>query len=282
MNEEGLSLVSHGPLVAKAREAAGSSDHVVVTFCDSTYRDVLRNWLAALDRLADVPVLVVALDDRLACELEEKQVPVCYLPCDAQANAIWSLRAQAIYALVAAGLNVIHSDVDAVWIKNPMALLERIEADIVSSQGTVYPPECHARWGHVLCYGFIYFRPSCATIELLREAAEIALMEEQFDDQRYLNHQLLTRGVRWSISSPYRVSFGSRWFTCSLGPIMGTCELQSAGVRIAVIPHAYVQRLPNGIEDEAVRYVCHPLSPKDALQKKEVLRQNAAWFIADE
>lgn len=63
---------------------------------------------------------------------------------------------------------------------------------------------------------------------------------------------------------------------------MGTCELQSAGVRIAVIPHAYVQRLPNGIEDEAVRYVCHPLSPKDALQKKEVLRQNAAWFIADE
>ena len=155
--------------------------------------------------------------------LERDGIPVVRAPCERRIQEIWAIRAQAIHAMVAGGLNVTHSDVDAVWIKNPMGLLGEIEADIVSSQGSVHPRECHAQWGHVLCYGFIQLRASEATVELLGEAAAAASREPQFDDQCFLNNQLLARGIEWSVRSPYRIPFRDTSFTCSREPIVGEC-----------------------------------------------------------
>ncbi len=280
LDSENFGSLDSGSLLAKAREVAGSTSSLVITFCDSAYRDVLMNWLQPLRHYGRVPLLVIALDADLASQLERGGVPVIRARCDEGVHGIWAIRAQVLHAMVAGGLNVIHSDVDAVWIKNPMGLLEKIDADIVASQGTVHPPECHAAWGHVLCYGFMLFRASAATVELLGEAAEVASREERFDDQRLLNHQLLARGIKWAVRSPYRLPFRDTLLTCSREPIFGECSVRSGSIRVAIIPHANIQRLPNSIEDPRSIYVSHPLSPKDASKKFGVLSDNGAWFIA--
>jgi nucleotide-diphospho-sugar transferase len=266
-------------LLAKARQVAGSSGDVIITFCNSAYREVLANWLVPIRRYGS-PVLVCALDAALAGELESEGIPVICVSRGGQADdAIWAIRAQVVHALVTGGLGVIHSDVDAVWMKNPLELLDRHDADIVSSQGTVHPRACHAVWGHVLCYGFIKFRARGAVGKLLGKAAESAAREQNFDDQRCLNEQLLSEGVKWTVQSPYRISFAGTAFACSPEPIIGEGVVGGLGLRVVILPHAQVQRLPNSIEDPSDIYVTHPLSPKKASDKKITLRDRGAWFL---
>nr|WP_245290805.1 putative nucleotide-diphospho-sugar transferase [Methyloligella halotolerans] len=181
---------------------------------------------------------------------------------------------------MAAGFNVTHSDADAVWVRDPFPLMDSLEADIVSSQGTIQPPSCHAVWGHVLCYGFIQFRSTPASLTLLREFAELAEGEGKFSDQISLNERLLSLEMEWTVKEPYGLNFREKDFFCSAEPIFGSAESEDLGrISVAILPHAQVQRLPNDVEEKTDAYVRHPLSQKNAEDIETVLRDQDCWFI---
>lgn len=264
-------------LLNAAEVAAGNTRNIVITFCNSAYGVVLENWLIGLKRLGVSNVLVCALDQPLARQLLSQGVPVAFTPCNPALSDIWAIRQGVIHDLLASGFNVLHCDVDAVWLKNPLPLIESFDADIISSQGTTHPNSCHKAWGHVLCYGFIQLRSNPRAIRLVQQSVAEAATCESFDDQRHLNEQLLACGMQWSARSVYQVPCRGGHFTCSPEPILGKNE--ELGLRVVLLPHAQIQRLPNKLEAAQDVFVRHPLSPKNAEKKEAVLRKNGCWFL---
>ena len=56
------------------------------------------------------------------------------------------------YHLIACGIDFVHSDADAVWLRDPIPEYfgPGETADLVASQGTRHPPDVFGRWGFVL------------------------------------------------------------------------------------------------------------------------------------
>ena len=200
----------------EAAAKAATSGKLIVTFCNSNYSRLLDNWLIAIERIGPLPILVCALDKPLELKLREEGVPVTHIPCEGVLSNIWSARISAIQTLVTAGYAVTQSDVDAVWLKNPMPVLECLDADIISSQGTIYPISALREWGHVLCCGFMQFRPTEYAKDLLKDLVFGGVQEEGFDDQKSLNELLLKRGLVWSQSEFLRTALQQR--TLSMQP----------------------------------------------------------------
>jgi Nucleotide-diphospho-sugar transferase len=262
-----------------AANVADARRNLIITFCSSSYSGLLKNWLTAMERLGQFPVLVCALDKALADTLRVEGVPVVCIPCKIDLSDIWSVRTKTIRDLVAAGFNVTQSDVDAVWLRDPRPLMKSLDADIISSQGSVYPNSCLNVWGHVLCCGFIEFRSTGAAKNLLDELAELA-GEEPFDDQKSLNELLMAKGMVWSKSNTYQINFKDQTFVCSREPISGeSCLDPGLGIRVIILPHAQVRRIPNDKESWHEVYVCHPYCPSAQRDTATVLNENNCWFM---
>lgn len=277
---DSLGIPKNLSLLQTASLAADATGNLIITFANSDYASVVDNWLIGLDKLGGLPVMLCALDAELAVRFRREGVPVAHVPYGGSLNDLWAIRAKVIYDLVSAGFNVIHSDADAVWLRDPLPMLDKLEADIISSQGTIFPPSCHDVWGYVLCYGFIQFRASEPSLDVLRELNAQAEETEQFDDQLSLNERLLVLNPRWSVDAPYELTFRNKSFVCSPSPIAGDATMDSgATLRIVILPHAQVQRLPNDIENAAEAYVRHPFSEKSADGIEAALREQSCWFI---
>lgn len=82
---------------------------------------------------------------------------------------IWIKRVQIIMQLIEQGYDVILSDTDALWRKNPLPVFSSYGSgsQIVSSRGW-FPDFLSKRWGTTLCMGLIYFRSTSATLAFLR------------------------------------------------------------------------------------------------------------------
>ena len=123
-------------------------------------------------------------------------------------SVIWSLRWQVISSLLRAGLTVVHSDLDAIWLRDPLPTLftaSHGEADVMASTG-----QSAEDW--LLCMGWILIRPSTAVLNWLLPtfhtifhaagaAAEIASLSTS-DDQMAFNRAIKHMKLSWA-SDPY-------------------------------------------------------------------------------
>ena len=262
-------------VVQIAAQVADESKNIIVVFCDSRYQKILENWLVALDQLGDLPVLVVALDEPLAKQLRQEGVPAIHVPCDVDFADIWAVRARVISDLVAAGYNVIHSDADAVWLKDPRPLLASFDADIISLKAPCSLPLAW-RNGGMSCATDLFNSGRPKLPSGSQRNSEMAAGPKTFSDHITLNERLLQK-IQWEVQAPYQVPFRGREFTCSPLPIIGETE----AIRVVVLPHCQFQRFPNSLEETEEMYVCHPLSPKTAEGTEEVLREVDCWFMLD-
>jgi hypothetical protein len=248
-------------LVGLARRQA-SGGRVVVAFADSHYIDVLMNWLVALSVLGIDNYLIVALDRKLHEFLQERKIPVVLSEVRGTLSALWVRRIDVFAALCSAGIDFVHSDVDAIWRRDPRAaFLDRTEADLIASQGTVWPPDVHVKFGFVLCCGFFQLRSSGPTQHLLAELRDHVLRTG--DDQVSLNQVIASRATRWEVEpGAYQVEVSGRKFLCSRSIMRG---LSPDGLRVQVLPHHLFQRVP--LPSEEAPYVLHLLTRKDPAAK---------------
>ncbi len=86
-------------------------------------------------------------------------------------SLIWIKRMQISIQFLDQGFDVILSDIDAIWRKDPFPTLSRLSAtsDIISSRG-MFPSAISSKWGAALCMGFVYFRANRLVSLLLAEA----------------------------------------------------------------------------------------------------------------
>ena len=245
---------------------------VIVVFANYQYARILENWIAAISRLGISNYMVVALDVRLHDYLKNNGVKSVLRECDEDLGNIWVHRVKVIQELLESGYDVIHSDADAVWLKNPLDVYFHKPAyDVAFSQGTHWPRDVHNVWGFVLCCGLFYVRSNDATRQLFDAIA--ADVECSKDDQVSCNRVLMKLNTEWEYPNDmYSLSYDGIEFNCSNEIIHGKNNV----VCVALLPHSRFQRISDSCADV---YIKHMISSKTSCSTKELLKNNNCWFL---
>jgi hypothetical protein len=173
----------------------------IVTFCSFNYADVLALW--AEQSLSNIQgqIAVVCLDEKTKDvaarwpDITPVTVSHAFLdPSDRQ--TFWIKRLETLFSLQTGSDLLIHSDLDAFWLKPAVAELAKLDFDFVFSIDYALPNEIVKKWGFILCCGFFGFRPSPRTA--LFEAVWKREVARYFDDQIAVNVALDSLDMRWS------------------------------------------------------------------------------------
>lgn len=245
---------------------------IIVVFANSDYDKILQNWLKAIKKINISNYLIVAMDKVLFEQLQEKNIPSILRICDINHGAIWIHRINIIKEILEYGYNVVHSDADAVWLKNPLYdYIYNQPYDIVFSQGTYWPKHIHKEFGFVLCCGFFYLQANKNTLEFINKVAIDVVSSN--DDQVSCNDYMLKNNIQWQIpKNNYIKSFQGIDFKCSNQLIVGSSDL----LNIAVLPHSKFQRIQDSDRDI---YIKHIISEKKENTIIDVLKRNNCWFL---
>ncbi|KAK9820503.1 hypothetical protein WJX72_011074 [[Myrmecia] bisecta] len=113
---------------------------VIVTLADSPQEDFLQNWLHHIQALGLTNVVVSSSEPAFVKELRRSGVSCVFMPSDAEltadqpggeassdahARVVRVLKARLISRVLGHGFHVVYSDVDAVWLRNPLASFAR-------------------------------------------------------------------------------------------------------------------------------------------------------------
>jgi hypothetical protein len=246
-----------------------NAEPLTVTFVDSSYLPLLQLWLPRLRALGVHRMRVFCLDVATHAWCRAQAVDCATVPWTGGLRELWVQRIRIFSELLAAGEEVVHSDIDAVWVRNPLREGSACgrEEDLLFSQGTVWPPDVHDRWGFVLCCGWFRARPT-----LLAQAFFQGLeadVQGSGDDQISVNRLLALLGAQWSRvrTGDYQLPFRDRAVQCWTEPIRAVTT--NGGLSVGLLPHREFQRLP---DDSSHALVKHYLTPKDCAQKLTALR----------
>ncbi len=212
------------------------------------------------------------LSERQNSNMERVRYKDSTFPSDKAAFTV-SLKLSAARKFLQANCSVIYSDVDAIWLKDPIEHVLTADADIAFQPGS-FPVETKETWGFAVCTGFFYLRPTANTLELSRQVSA------QFDgsDQRTMNNILMEQyEINWSRRP-------SEWENCSIEngwieAVYGVCR--RTGLELAALPHALYQRHATTKEACNHAIICHPNSPKDQASKIAVIEKLGINIFSD-
>lgn len=244
-----------------------NSDPLTITFVDANYLPLLELWLPRLAQLGVERVKVFCLDSATLDWCRSRNVAAAQIEWSGNLRDLWVRRIGVFSELLAAGEEFVHSDIDAIWVKNPLregSAVGRYE-DLVFSQGTVWPPDVHEQWGFVLCCGWFRARPTLAARAFFDGLEQH--VRETGDDQISVNRLLSRVGARWSESrtGEYQLPFHDRLVRCWTQPVRAA----AGPLSVALLPHREFQRLPEATDQAIVK---HFLTPKSCSQKLTVFR----------
>jgi len=247
----------------RARPVAPSGRPLVVlTFGNHRYGSVIVNWMVGMHRLGVDNYEVICMDDELAAFMIS-----IGRPCSAMQEVggdlqhVWLFRLRVLERLLHKGTDVLLSDADAVWLRNPLDFLG--SGDIVASRG-ILPIPMAAQLGATVCMGWAFFR---GTPAVARFVGSEVLARYVDDDQVAVNDALVAKGLHF----PSRLDFMN-----STGIDNG-----SAGdISVRLLDHRRFQRICNP-STFGKAYVAHCLCSKDGQTKKVKARENGLWFLSD-
>ena len=175
------------------------------------YFPLFLNWLVFYRRsgLDYSRLYIICFDENI-----EKSLPryglecsnVFYLPTHTPLQTIstlWQVRARMTLHLLENNTDVLMSDTDALWLRNPIPELLHLSNsngsafDVISSRAQ-FPEEIAKKLGATLCMGFMYIKASSATESLWRGFYHYTVKLRSTDDQRDLNSYLVQHGLRYS------------------------------------------------------------------------------------
>jgi hypothetical protein len=250
---------------------AARPDPVTITFVDANYLPLLELWLPRLAQLGVERVKVFCLDATTLQWCRSHGVSAAQVDWTGNLRDLWAKRIQIFSELLAAGQEFIHSDIDAIWIRNPLRTGSAVgrDEDLVFSQGTVWPPDVHDQWGFVLCCGWFRARPTLAARAFF-EGLEQDVMQTG-DDQISVNRLLSVLGAQWSHgrTGEYQLGFRERVVQCWTRAVRA--QTTAGPLSVALLPQREFQRLPESSEHAIVK---HYLTPKNCGQKLQALQEH--------
>lgn len=201
--------------------------HKVLVFMDGSYLKLFQNWMIYYDNVCGdgmrngyVNLELVCMDASPAAELTAMG-----LRCSSAHSSIvhkltateskyshsmrrsnvWLKRLEIILDLLRAGSDLVLSDTDALWMRNPYSHLSKhaVTSSIVASRGW-FPQALSKRWGSILCMGFVYARADPFTVSFFQSVLE--QMKDTYRAQMEFNHWSARGGSNDSLSSTFNLS----------------------------------------------------------------------------
>lgn len=243
---------------------------LIITFSSEAFLPLLDPWTAGVKALGLGRIRVYGLDAATLAWCECHGIDTRPLPWSGTRSDLWQARLRVFCRLLADGEEFIHSDADAIWVRNPLVegSARDLRDDLVFSQGTYWPPDVHERLGFVLCCGWFWARPTDEARAFFRAVEDDARTSR--NDQVSLNRVLAARGARWSRGeSDYDLPVGERLFRCWREPIRAT--LDTSSLTVAMLPHREFQRIPEAYEGVIVRHFLAPPGGRDRVQARRDL-----------
>lgn len=96
---------------------------IIITFVNESYSNILLNWVAALKKIDITKYLVISLDENIYKICEKNNIKTCLIDFNIKLNGLnklWVFRMGIFELILSYGYSFIHSDVDAIWLKNPI------------------------------------------------------------------------------------------------------------------------------------------------------------------
>lgn len=248
----------------------------IVAFVDSSYIPVTKVWLHAIQELGlEKQVCLVTLDASAQAAFGNVEVLHRPLPvAEIGLGALWEHRIAVLAEMLEAGEDVIHSDVDAIWLRDPWPDMNACGASAVFTQGTYWPRDVHEKNRVVVCCGLFYLAANASVLAFLNNVA--GSLNEVKDDQIAIN-RVIARGIQgWEIEAPYEIPFRDTSFVASRHPMHAElCLDPENNLSVAILPHHAYPRLVDRVDEEVV--VAHPLSGKTMAEKRERLLDLGLW-----
>uniref|UniRef100_A0A1J3GZ35 UDP-galactose:fucoside alpha-3-galactosyltransferase n=1 Tax=Noccaea caerulescens TaxID=107243 RepID=A0A1J3GZ35_NOCCA len=177
------------PLVADKNKT------VILSISGFSYKDMLMSWVCRLRRLGVPNFLVCALDDKTYQFSILQGLPVFfdpYAPKNISFNdchfgskcfqRVTKVKSRTVLKILKLGYNVLLSDVDVYWFKNPLPLLHSFGPSVLAAQSDEYNTTVPINRPRRLNSGFYFARsdePTIAAMEkVVKHAATSGLSEQ--------------------------------------------------------------------------------------------------------
>jgi len=191
-------------------------------------------------------------------------------------NKLWLVRVRLTKQLLDQGFDVLLSDSDALWLRNPFEYLENFDgSDIISSRAS-FPEDVFKKYGATLCMGFIYIKTNEKTRALWGELSNTMAKDPRPDDQRSLNKILMSKGLRYPAHLEY---LNSSEGDTGVMPYMAN----QSKVRVTLLPHRQFRRQCEGYRLSEIHesVVAHCLLDKTGSAKEKGSKRYKLWVLRE-
>ena len=250
---------------------------LTITFVTEGYIDLAKNWIRHVESSGYVgEIKIFALDSASERGLPKDLVERVSSSITGL-ETLWNLRVKIFRSISQSRISFIHSDVDAVWLKNPLNYLSKSNAPFIFSQGTVHPPDVHKTLNFVFCCGFFYYS-AIAQPEMTQKYMKMWENRTRLtqDDQTSINQLFLS-----DIKIPDRtrnMTVDSTVGSFSIYEDVFELNHKDSDLPlVALLPHKHFPRLLFE-EDRDDWVVAHPLTPKNSREKIELLKAQNLWI----
>lgn len=250
------------------RDASLESNVIICAFADHRYKTLLAHWLRLVKLTGHRRVLVFCFDEETReCASQYGAISIL-TPFQGDWLGFMRHQMELVIQMLELGYCPLISDIDALWLKDPVPYTIAHKQDMVFSVGSIQPLSAHAAWGNVLCTGYFLLRPHGAVIKLMKEALRLM---KSMGDQPAINQLLIDRGLKFSLAQPYTISFRNHDVVQCPETRIGSTQ----DISVALLPNKFIQRLNDPKHSDP--YVIHPIAPKVEADKISLFRSLGLW-----
>lgn len=185
---------------------------------------------------------------------------------------IWNFRTKVLACLLEEGLDVLMSDNDALWLRDPLLDLRDIPGNLLTSRGHWPPEYADPEYGTTMCMGFALFRAGGESMSTLLRILQRHVADFG-DDQIGINLAAQQLRIEWK----YNDHSDMRYIN-STG--LGSASLVGLPSRFEVtyLPHNKYTRDCDStpISSETVVAHCFPRN-----HREEAIKNATLWFLDD-
>ena len=257
---------------------------VVLQVVSEAYVDLEKNFIRLMElnsAFTRQHLFLMCLDDasvNIFSSLGIRCVPVGTLRFQSHKD-VWKARVRVLSCLVTEGYNVIMSDSDALWLRDPMkytGLPAVSGSSVIPSRGS-FPHRLGSLWGSTICMGFIMFRATGAAMNTFQAAVERIVLETG-DDQVAVNRAALELGVVWDKRSDMRYSSSTDF---GKGTIADLSSNDVDSFDIILLPHNMFTRICRKTPVSNDTMVAHCIQKHDAASKLSWMQDLSLWSPDD-
>ena len=198
LSEEEVLHANHAfrQLAAFGAKRAGGMPIVACFASSPAWVPIVANWHAHVESTGIRSTMVISLDSRTLAAVRGmprlRQATFAQpIPKLIERGSVWIHRWVAMWKLLEHNLTVLHSDADAIFLRNPLSLLHGITSSIIVSHG-----QSNAEW--LGCMGWLMLRPEPEVrrfvSSLIRKLRRLDAMDDQMNFNRALTYKT---GMQW-------------------------------------------------------------------------------------